>query len=162
MVRSTLFRRFFRQNPGSKHAKSQICTIALEFYISNVAESESVNDFLIHQRLRVAKIKMLEEKSKFLTQFVDFLKESEQTAARRFVIRNHRIRIYILAFHLFPDPLCIHVTGGGAQQFWWYFGKLQNHEKGESRANSEGLGASKDSLDLPSRAACVWGGGWGF
>ena len=51
MVRSTLLRQVFRPDPGSKIAKSQICTRALEFYISNIAESKSVNDLFIRQRL---------------------------------------------------------------------------------------------------------------
>ena len=102
----------FGQNFGSKHESSQICMRALEFYISNLVESESINDFLIHQRLGVAKIRISAETSRLLKHFVDFHEESERTGARRFVIRNHRVRIYILAFSLFPEPLGVHVTGG--------------------------------------------------
>ena len=36
---------------GSKNESSQICMAALEFYISNLAESESVNDFITRQEL---------------------------------------------------------------------------------------------------------------
>ena len=51
----------FGQKNGSKHESSQICMRALEFYISNLAESEFINDYLIHQHLGVAKIRIWAE-----------------------------------------------------------------------------------------------------
>ena len=50
---------------------------ALEFQISNLVESEFINDFLIHQRLGVAKIRIWAETSSFSTHFVDF-REAKQ------------------------------------------------------------------------------------
>ena len=148
---------FSAKKIGSKHQSSQICMRALEFYISNIVESKFVNDVLIRQRLGV---RILTEKSRFLTHFVDFHEESERTGARRVVIRNHRVRISMPTFHLLQDPLCIHVTGGGVQRVWWQFWIFQNLENPQSRANFEGFGASREPLELPSRAAC-WCGGLG-
>ena len=74
------------------------------FYISNLAESESVNDFLIHQRLGVAKTKILAEKSIILLHFEDFGEGNARTATNRIVIRNHHVRIYFPAFRLGRDP----------------------------------------------------------
>ena len=66
---------------------------ASEFYISNVVESEYPNDFSIYARLGVAKIQIFDEMSEFSTHFINFRKETGRTAACRFGIRNHRVRI---------------------------------------------------------------------
>ena len=64
---------------------------ALEFYISNLVESESVNDFVIRQGLKVFQAKTFDEKSRFLMHFIDFRQENDRTAPRWFEIRNLRI-----------------------------------------------------------------------
>ena len=112
MVRSTLFRGVFRQNPGSKYAKSQICTRALEFYISKYTESESTNGFVIRQELGASKIEIFDRNSRILVVFVVFRGESERTGSRRFDIRNLHVRIYPPASRLPSDLLRARVAGG--------------------------------------------------
>ena len=111
-MRSALFWGVLQPKSGSKNESSQNLLRALEVYISNVVESEYVNDFLICQRLGVAKIRIFDHVSSFLTHFIDFSEESGRTGARRFVIRNHHVRIYFPTFRLSPDPLNVRVTRG--------------------------------------------------
>ena len=72
MVRSTLFRGVFQPKSGSTNESSRNCMRALEFYISNVVESEYPNDFIIYARLGVAKIQMFDEMSDCFDTFHQF------------------------------------------------------------------------------------------
>ena len=62
---------------------------------------------------------------------------------------------------ILPRLVCLQIScalvlpEGGVQQFWWQFSIFQNHEKLQSGADVEGFGASREPLDLPSRAARI-------
>ena len=78
--------------------------------------------------------------------FTVFRGESERTGGRRFVIRNLHVRIHLPVSRLFPDLLRTRVAGGSCSAILVAILEFL-------RADFEGFGASKEPLDLPSRAA---------
>ena len=83
-----------------------------EFYISNVVEFESVDDFIIGCSLRVSTNRIFVKQCQNLKGFLILRGESEQTRARQIDIRNLRVSIYSIEFGSCPDHLDVRVTGG--------------------------------------------------
>ena len=94
-----------------------------------------------------------DETSPFLMVFLVFVRKTNEPEAADSIFEISMFE------SIFPRFVCLQIScprmlpGVGVQQFWWQIWNFQNPEKLQSGADFEGFGASREPLDLPSRAA---------